>query len=60
MKKTLKLTTTLTSSDIVSALGRGYREAQLSIGNGGFRRQTTKTKSKNEYCRKQKHKNQYI
>ena len=50
----MKLSVKLTNKEIVSALGNGVRQYELSVGNGGFRRKTNVHKPKNLYKRKPK------
>lgn len=47
----MKLKIELTKKQVVKALGKGYREAQIAEGNGGFKRQTNVVKSKKVYDR---------
>lgn len=48
----MKLKIKLSKKEIVNALGKGYREIELSKGNGGFGRRRQVVKSKKTYNRK--------
>lgn len=48
----MKLKIELSKNRIVNALGKGYREIELSKGNGGFGRRKQVVKSKKTYNRK--------
>lgn len=48
----MKLKIELSKKEIVNALGKAYREIELSKGNGGFGRRKQVVKSKKAYNRK--------